>query len=178
MAVSKILNDGLRQRLLIVLDRPNIISALSDDFLDDLRLAAQGVHSHHAALEYPRIQQRLDRRKFVALARRAFLSQQYAQRVGIGTDPVSCRIRSVLRAPHGLAIKCHYSSRNANDAGHPLTKASLEYLGVQNTKYFAKRVRRGRPLFQDKECLQPVFLAFAPVRDIDPSVRTAPRKLP
>ncbi len=88
MAVSKILNDGLRQRLLIVLDRPNIISALSDDFLDDLRRAAQGVHRHKAALEYPRIQQRLDRRKFVALARRAFLSQRYAQRGGIGTDPV------------------------------------------------------------------------------------------
>jgi hypothetical protein len=67
---------------------------------------------------------------------------------------------------------------HADDAGNPLPEATLEHRRVQNTNYFAKRVMRGRPLFQDKECLQPVFLAFAPVRDIDPSVRTAPRKWP
>ena len=71
---------ALETALLVVLHRQNIIAPLSDDFLDHFGLAAQRIHGHDAALEDQRIQQRLDRRQFVALARRAFLSQRYAQR--------------------------------------------------------------------------------------------------
>ena len=134
------LDDRLGQILLVVLDRQDIVCPLSEDFLSDLGLAAQGVQGDDAPLEHQRIQQRLGRSQLIAFACRAFLSQRYAQRAGVGADHVQGRVRPVLRSSHRLAVEGHNALGRANDAANPLPKAFLEHRCVQNAKYLAKRV--------------------------------------
>jgi hypothetical protein len=119
------LNDGLRQVLLVVLHRQDVIAALGNDLLGHVRLTSQGIHGDDTSLEYQCLQQRFDRGQLIPLAGRTFLPQRYAQFRSVGADHVQRRIRPVLRSSHRLTVERHHATNDTNDAGKASGETSM-----------------------------------------------------
>lgn len=151
------------QAFLIAFQRQHLVGPAVHNRFGNLGLRAGRINGHDTAVHVQQPHQLGNGRDFVGFVGHFDLPQHQP----IGARPGADHMQGVafpppvMRAPQALAVNgYHFPGRERRHRLHPLHKAALERLRVQQPKHPSKRVVRRNAVRQLQKPLQPLPLGF------------------
>ena len=160
---------------LVVFDLQDILAVGVEDLLGDVLLTTQGVDGYHRPVEFQQLQQLLDGREFLALARSLDLGKDQVIGGHEGADHVghAALVPAVLEAAaQALAVDGHQlAGGELHQVLHPLHEAVFKSLRLQFGKNVAEGVVGGNAVGQLQKGPQPGQLGDDRIRPPPSSYR-------